>query len=192
MGKSRLSSAVGFKILGRQQNRKQVQNRFFLTTASQQLPSSTWTLFSWRIPTLVIIRFVVEYVCSCTCSNEVIDYSTKSHSTSAHRTTNSFWSDYYSNCCTNMSSALCCLSNGIHDIDSLRPRSKARQCTDLPCLFVFITFWVGLAFVAIYAFMIGNPLRMIHGSDSFGNVCGHSNSKIDNLPFSGLDLTERP
>ena len=39
---------------------------------------------------------------------------------------------------------------------------------------------------------MGSPLRLIHGSDSFGNVCGHKNDAIDNLPFSGMDMSKRP
>lgn len=69
---------------------------------------------------------------------------------------------------------------------------KSRHCTDLPFAMVFILFLIGLIAIALYAFAIGSPLRMIHGSDSFGNVCGQQNPKIDNLPFTGLDLRKRP
>ncbi|KAI7685362.1 hypothetical protein SSS_10531 [Sarcoptes scabiei] len=79
------------------------------------------------------------------------------------------------------------------DSDSVSPMDKkSRHCTDLPFAMVFILFLIGLIAIALYAFAIGSPLRMIHGSDSFGNVCGQQNPKIDNLPFTGLDLRKRP
>ena len=40
--------------------------------------------------------------------------------------------------------------------------------------------------------MIGSPSRFIHGSDSFGNTCGHRNSRTENLELSGLDMTDKP
>jgi solute carrier family 44 protein 1 (choline transporter-like protein) len=47
-------------------------------------------------------------------------------------------------------------------------------------------------FIAAFAFVIGNPFRLIHGSDSFGNTCGHKNEAFDELQLSGLDMTNRP
>ncbi|CAG2181939.1 unnamed protein product, partial [Oppiella nova] len=45
---------------------------------------------------------------------------------------------------------------------------------------------------ASFAFVIGSPSRLIHGSDSFGNTCGHKNDNMDELQLSGLDMTGKP
>lgn len=73
-----------------------------------------------------------------------------------------------------------------------RKTSRARTCTDLLCLVLFFFFWALLIFVASFAFVVGNPLRLVYGSDSFGNICGRRNDPFDNLPFSGLDLRSKP
>ena len=36
--------------------------------------------------------------------------------------------------------------------------------------------------------MIGSSWRFIHRSDSFGNICGHRNCRIENVELSRLDL----
>ncbi|CAM1321355.1 SLC44A1 (predicted) [Pycnogonum litorale] len=80
---------------------------------------------------------------------------------------------------------------------------KPRGCTDVFCLAVFITFWAVLIFVAAFAFVVGNPLRLVKGFDSFGNICGMDNrgdnqisSKKNNqtqiFSLSGLDMTDKP
>lgn len=89
---------------------------------------------------------------------------------------------------------LCCF-NTVSDVPGSGSRERPRKrhrCTDSIFLSVFIIFWIGLVFVGTYALLIGNPLRMIHGSDSFGNVCGHINELDEKLPFAGLDLRHRP
>ena len=69
---------------------------------------------------------------------------------------------------------------------------KRRTCTDTICLALFTLFWGFLIFIAIMAFILGDPLRLIHGTDSFGNVCGRKNNRIDdNIIYSGLDMSER-
>lgn len=58
-------------------------------------------------------------------------------------------------------------------------------------------------FVAAFAFVVGNPLRLVNGFDSFGNVCGVDNrndestdaDKLANnnsITLSGLDMSDRP
>ena len=42
------------------------------------------------------------------------------------------------------------------------------------------------------AYSKGRPDLYIYGADSFGNVCGHSNSKTIDVANSGLDMTARP
>jgi len=65
---------------------------------------------------------------------------------------------------------------------------EKRKSTDVCCLFFFLFF---TAFVLIYstiAYIYGNPIRLIQGVDSFGNICGRYNSFIQDLPHSGKDL----
>jgi len=70
---------------------------------------------------------------------------------------------------------------------------KRRHCTDLICLCLFTLFWIFLLVVAIFAFVVGDPLRLIYGVDSFGNVCGRKNFRTDDrLVYSGIDMTDRP
>ncbi|XP_054719564.1 choline transporter-like 1 [Uloborus diversus] len=70
--------------------------------------------------------------------------------------------------------------------------SKPRECTDIICLAIFALFWGLLIFVAAFAFVIGAPMRLAYGQDSFGNTCGMPNEELGNMTFSGMDLTDRP
>ncbi|XP_067119262.1 choline transporter-like 1 [Centruroides vittatus] len=74
-----------------------------------------------------------------------------------------------------------------------QPRvKKARWCTDVFCLVIFLIFWAILIFISAFAFVIGNPFRLIYGLDSFGNVCGLRNEQMGSLSLSGLNMTDRP
>jgi solute carrier family 44 (choline transporter-like protein), member 1 len=47
--------------------------------------------------------------------------------------------------------------------------------------------------VAAFAIVYGNPLLLVYGYDSFGNICGKSNDEQPGgLLLSGLDMTHRP
>lgn len=46
--------------------------------------------------------------------------------------------------------------------------------------------------IAAFALVFGNPKRLIHGYDDFGNICGSENEKIGSLMHSGLDMRSRP
>lgn len=46
-------------------------------------------------------------------------------------------------------------------------------------------------FIAGFAFVYGNPLRLIHGYDSFGNTCGSSTNDYIGTDLSGLDLSQK-
>ena len=47
--------------------------------------------------------------------------------------------------------------------------------------------------IAAFAFVYGNPIKLIKGYDSFGNTCGVShNEKFGNLPYSGQNTSEKP
>lgn len=71
-----------------------------------------------------------------------------------------------------------------------------RGCTDVCWLIIFILFWVLLIVIASFAFIYGNPQRVINGYDSFGNTCGVSeNSKNADSAYgkaSGIDTSEKP
>lgn len=83
----------------------------------------------------------------------------------------------------------CC---DIKDTDSTNGESiKVRGCTDVLFLCVFILFLLVMIFIAGFAFVYGNPLRLIHGYDSFGNTCGSSTNEYIGTDLSGLDLSEK-
>jgi solute carrier family 44 protein 1 (choline transporter-like protein) len=70
-----------------------------------------------------------------------------------------------------------------------------RGCTDVCWLVIFILFWVVLIFIATFAFIYGNPTRIINGYDSFGNTCGvKSNEKFADLnsKASGISTIDKP
>jgi solute carrier family 44 protein 1 (choline transporter-like protein) len=46
--------------------------------------------------------------------------------------------------------------------------------------------------IAAFAIVYGNPLLLINGYDSFGNICGTQNEMTGALDLSGLDMTDRP
>lgn len=46
--------------------------------------------------------------------------------------------------------------------------------------------------IAAFALVFGNPKRLIHGYDSFGNICGTENEKIGSWELSGLDMRKKP
>lgn len=68
-----------------------------------------------------------------------------------------------------------------------------RGCTDVFWLILFILFWFLMILIAAFAFVYGNPIRLINGYDSFGNTCGvKSNPKFGNMELSGQDTSEKP
>lgn len=69
---------------------------------------------------------------------------------------------------------------------------KSRRCTDKFWLFLFIVCWIVLSVAAAWSFIAGNPSRLIHGYDSFGNICGQKNKRIDGISWSGFDMTDCP
>ncbi|XP_038068039.1 choline transporter-like protein 1 isoform X1 [Patiria miniata] len=76
------------------------------------------------------------------------------------------------------------------DSGKLTPIEK-RGCTDCLCCIIFFLFWIGMFFIAGYSIATGNVLRLIYGYDSYGNICGMKNSKIENVTQSGMDMTDR-
>lgn len=52
--------------------------------------------------------------------------------------------------------------------------------------------WFQIA-IAVFAFVYGNPVRIINGFDSFGNTCGvEHNERFQNFKLSGLNTIDKP
>ncbi|XP_014205410.1 CTL-like protein 1 [Copidosoma floridanum] len=70
---------------------------------------------------------------------------------------------------------------------------RVRGCTDVFWLCLFILFWALMILLAVFSFVYGSPIRLIHGYDSFGNVCGvKNNQKFGNMELSGQDTSDKP
>eukprot|EP00045_Choanoeca_perplexa_P009111 m.85985 g.85985 ORF g.85985 m.85985 type:complete len:648 (+) comp14756_c0_seq1:48-1991(+) len=76
--------------------------------------------------------------------------------------------------------------------EGLQGPTQNRRCRDIPCLLLYIVFWIGLIVVAGIAFSDGDPRRIVYGTDSWGNLCGEKNDAAINSSLSGLDLTDYP
>jgi solute carrier family 44 protein 1 (choline transporter-like protein) len=47
-------------------------------------------------------------------------------------------------------------------------------------------------YIAAFAYVYGDPLKLINGYDSFGNTCGvPNNEKMGGLELSGLDTSDK-
>lgn len=87
--------------------------------------------------------------------------------------------------------AMGCFSQKDDDNKTFHPM-KPRGCTDLFCLAVFFVFFAVFILLGAFAFVIGNAKRLVHGYDSFGNICGMVNEPLGNLSFAGMDMTNKP
>uniref|UniRef100_A0A672FM74 Choline transporter-like protein n=1 Tax=Salarias fasciatus TaxID=181472 RepID=A0A672FM74_SALFA len=67
---------------------------------------------------------------------------------------------------------------------------EERSCTDIPWLIVYTLFCIGMACICGFAIATGGASRIISGYDSYGNICGQKNAKIDGVPLSGQDMTK--
>eukprot|EP00040_Diaphanoeca_grandis_P019859 m.105192 g.105192 ORF g.105192 m.105192 type:complete len:658 (+) comp27628_c0_seq2:710-2683(+) len=72
---------------------------------------------------------------------------------------------------------------------SLLEVNRPRSCQDFIVTLIFVAFCVGLAVLSGWASEHGSVLRIVYGSDSYGNVCGVNNYKQIDNNNSGLDLT---
>eukprot|EP00051_Salpingoeca_urceolata_P006769 m.89580 g.89580 ORF g.89580 m.89580 type:complete len:652 (+) comp14976_c1_seq3:89-2044(+) len=85
------------------------------------------------------------------------------------------------------------------EVDEVRTMNKAdfagpvanRRCRDSSFMLIFVAFWGGMLLIGGESIKHGQPLRLIHGHDSFGNLCGEANSQQINSSNSGLDLRNR-
>lgn len=68
---------------------------------------------------------------------------------------------------------------------------EEHSCTDIPWLLLFILFCVGMGFICGFSIATGAASRLVFGYDSYGNICGQKNTKIEGFENSGLDQTSR-
>uniref|UniRef100_A0A5G2QAE8 Choline transporter-like protein n=1 Tax=Sus scrofa TaxID=9823 RepID=A0A5G2QAE8_PIG len=66
-----------------------------------------------------------------------------------------------------------------------------RSCTDIPWLLLFILFCIGMGFICGFSVATGAAARLVSGYDSYGNICGQKNAKLEAIPNSGMDHTHR-
>ncbi|XP_054274772.1 choline transporter-like 1 [Macrosteles quadrilineatus] len=85
----------------------------------------------------------------------------------------------------------CCDDTGSEDEN--QESVKIRGCTDVFWLIIYILFWFLMILIAGFALVYGNPLRLIHGYDSFGNTCGSSYNDdiLINQNLSGINTLDR-
>ena len=70
---------------------------------------------------------------------------------------------------------------------------KNRGCRDIICLLIFLAYVGFMAYLFFYSVVVGDVNRLTKGYDISGNSCGEkSNDKIDGVPFSGMDTSEKP
>lgn len=88
----------------------------------------------------------------------------------------------------------CCGGEPVHNEPHKREETptgpiKNRGCTDVLCFGLFLAFLVGWGVVAVFAFIHGDPERLINPTDSYGNVCGVGNFS-DKKYLLYFDLTK--
>uniref|UniRef100_A0A2K5KMV4 Choline transporter-like protein n=1 Tax=Cercocebus atys TaxID=9531 RepID=A0A2K5KMV4_CERAT len=66
-----------------------------------------------------------------------------------------------------------------------------RSCTDIPWLLLFVLFCIGMGFICGFSIATGAAARLVSGYDSYGNICGQKNTKLEAIPNSGMDHTQR-
>ncbi|KAH0549812.1 hypothetical protein KQX54_014475 [Cotesia glomerata] len=69
---------------------------------------------------------------------------------------------------------MCC--NGDDEDEQQPEHPRVRGCTDIFWLCLFISFWFLMIMIAAFALVYGDPMRLVHGYDSFGNTCGTKNT----------------
>jgi hypothetical protein len=63
-----------------------------------------------------------------------------------------------------------------------------RECKDIPWLLIFVLFCGGMVAVASMGRELGDPNRVLYGTDSYGNLCSTDNTGSPSMPH-GLDMT---
>ncbi|XP_064607451.1 choline transporter-like protein 1 [Liolophura sinensis] len=86
----------------------------------------------------------------------------------------------------------CCGDSDVEEKANLSTRVKNRGCTDIVFLFVFVAFWVGMIYIAVFSISNGDAMRLVYGYDSYGNTCDELNNPIPNVTLSGQNMKGRP
>ncbi|XP_029460524.1 choline transporter-like protein 1 [Rhinatrema bivittatum] len=68
---------------------------------------------------------------------------------------------------------------------------EEHSCTDVPWLLLFVLFCIGMGFICGFSIATGAASRLVSGYDSYGNICGQKNTKVEGIINSGLDHTNR-
>ncbi|XP_052774226.1 choline transporter-like protein 1 [Mya arenaria] len=81
----------------------------------------------------------------------------------------------------------------LEEAEFVWPRGD-RKCTDVAFLLLFLCFIGGMGYSGYRGVSLGNPRRLLYGTDSWGNVCNQQNDVIPGLNMSrtGLDLIDKP
>ncbi|GCB71239.1 choline transporter-like protein 1 isoform X1 [Scyliorhinus torazame] len=66
---------------------------------------------------------------------------------------------------------------------------EQRSCTDILWLLILILFCIGMVIICGFAIASGAAQRLVYGYDTYGNICGQKNVKVEGEKWSGLDQT---
>lgn len=88
----------------------------------------------------------------------------------------------------------CCDQEDPSEKAHLTNPTQNRGCTDIPVLLIFVLFWAGMIYIAVFSVSHGDAFRLVYGYDSYGNTCDEDNTdkKIENVTLSGLNLKGKP
>uniref|UniRef100_A0A8U7NI98 Choline transporter-like protein n=1 Tax=Corvus moneduloides TaxID=1196302 RepID=A0A8U7NI98_CORMO len=84
-----------------------------------------------------------------------------------------------------------CCSSAAHSSKREWKPLEDHSCTDVPWLLLFILFCIGMGFICGFSIATGAAARLLSGYDSYGNICGQKNVKVEGIVNSGLDLTHK-
>ncbi|XP_076082252.1 choline transporter-like protein 1 isoform X2 [Mytilus galloprovincialis] len=88
----------------------------------------------------------------------------------------------------------CCDQPDSSEKARLTNSSENRGCTDIPVLLIFILFWAGMIYIAVFSVSHGDAFRLVYGYDSFGNTCDEDNADkaMENVSLTGLNHKGKP
>jgi len=67
---------------------------------------------------------------------------------------------------------------------------RSRSCTDIFCLLIFVAFLAGWGIIGYFGFLLGDPQRLLHPTDSEGRVCGLAENLVHKPYLFFFDLTQ--
>ncbi|XP_071164766.1 choline transporter-like protein 1 isoform X3 [Mytilus edulis] len=88
----------------------------------------------------------------------------------------------------------CCDQPDSSEKARLTNSTENRGCTDIPVLLIFILFWAGMIYIAVFSVSHGDAFRLVYGYDSFGNTCDEDNADktMENVSLTGLNHKGKP